>query len=171
MQEIVANPEAYIEKKKKSNQSNAALSALQSFAGGAPTQQTSIFGQQSTSNTNPTFGLANAVPSGGIFGQQNAPGAPQSIFGQQQQSIFGQNQPSSAFGQNQPQSGFGQPQAPPANQWGATTQSTFQQQPGIAQQAQSQIPIDPTSEQAFRAPMFEFGKIPEMEPPIHLRRL
>ncbi len=61
IQEVQANPEGYLDKKNKANQSNAALFALQSFAGGAATTQpTGVFGQPPASNVVPGFGAAPA---------------------------------------------------------------------------------------------------------------
>ncbi|KAI8928356.1 hypothetical protein BC831DRAFT_434350 [Entophlyctis helioformis] len=132
---------------------------------------TPAFGQSAFGQT------ATPAPAASAFGQPAAPSA----FGQPTTSAFGQPAAPSAFGQPAFGSGlgggggggasaFGQPAATatPAPQL-AFQASGLSLPQGQQQQAGPPLSSDPI-EAAFMADMFEFGKIPETEPPMHLRR-
>ncbi|KAJ3288273.1 hypothetical protein HK104_008256 [Borealophlyctis nickersoniae] len=137
---------------------------------GTPPQQTQQQGVFATppSQTAPAFGAsASALP----FGQSTTtPPSSALPFGHATTSAPAAA-PGGAFGSNA--STFGQPStAPPAASGGLFGGALTQQQApsvvaGGAPQGGGQV--DDEAMKAFMAPKFEFGKIPEVEPPIQVR--
>ena len=131
----------------------------------------SAFGQTSTPGRQPTFGQPSGPGQAAAFGQPAAAG---SAFGQPAGqtasapsggSAFGQPAPS-AFGQTaQPSapapgaSAFGHPPAPGGQ---APTEDPF----ASSRVAESELPKDVLS--AFQGDQFEWGHVPQAEPPIAL---
>ncbi|KAH8548654.1 hypothetical protein BGW37DRAFT_505768 [Umbelopsis sp. PMI_123] len=122
---------------------------------------TSAVGAQAQPNgmmgaaTTPAFGATTAIGQNSAFGMSSQPSQP-----------FGATQPTGGFGSiSQPMTGFGA--AATAN---TGFGSSFGLQPPQQQQpSTSSNTDDPTGQQAFLAPTFQYKMIPEQEPPVELR--
>ncbi|KAK2198208.1 hypothetical protein BdWA1_001217 [Babesia duncani] len=123
-------------------------------------QQPSIFGQQNQPLNQPfnqsqqsVFGQQSGFNQQPMFQQQPGFQQQQSIFGQQQNSPFSPNQSGM---QNQTQFGSFNQQKPMAPNQQQNSQESYPK-PVLGQ-------LEPWMQQAYNAPRFEPGKIPEIPP-------
>ncbi|KAI9208525.1 uncharacterized protein BJ171DRAFT_489186 [Polychytrium aggregatum] len=164
----------------------SALGQTNAFAqAGAPSVtnafgQPSGLGQPSAFGQTSTFGQTSNIGQASAFGQPSALGAanasaPGSAFAKT--SAFGQFGTAPAFGQSGstfgavpatgtsgPPSAFGQPSG---GAFGSTAAPALPRSEAIALPAE----LTPEAEAAFRSNQFQFGLIPEFEPPPQLRRI